>query len=494
MRHLSEVVDFEVLVERDDEVLEHQGGAALLVRDRELGLRLPERSPRRRLRAWVLHRRAVEPEDLPGDHARGLIALAAWVLGLLGILVGVSAATALLAYDGSTPVNVLAWLLYTAVIPLAFALVLVLGLVLPSRWFPRAGPAQALLGAVVEPLLRRLPKGERWARELFGRTGRATRALERWLLVALTQIFSLAFLIAALITLFVHVAITDLTFGWSTTLDIGAEAPELLRAVAAPWREVWPGAFPSADEAIWKSMYSRFVERFERTPTRAPVPAELSAMWWKYCAAALITYGILPRVLLLFFATWRWRRALSRWPALERPEVRALLDRLSDTGGAFTAQRIRSVVDAEPPRGTAAEPEVELSQAERRGEDLVPSTSNGGLVVAWGAAADDPEGAARALGALPERVLTAGASADLEAERSVLAAAAEWAGPVRVLMPLSEPPVEDVLGFLRELRAVVPRVVIVPLEPHGAGWRAAPVDAIWQKALAKVRGMEVHPQ
>jgi hypothetical protein len=121
-----------------------------------------------------------------------------------------------------------------------------------------------------------------------------------------------------------------------------------------------------------------------------------------------------------------------------------------------------------------------------------PNGTPGGLAVAWGAAAGEPELAARVLDAPPDVVLGAGADLDLSAEREVLSAAAERGGPVTVLMPLSEPPIEDVLGFLRELRSIAPRVVLVPLTKEASGWRSTPADAVWRRALGQVDGVEAH--
>lgn len=488
MRQLAEVVDFEVLLARDEDLAAREGGAALLVRDRALAGRIGARSPHARLAAWAALRASAETE-IPGHRARGAVHLTGSLLALGGAIGGGSAAAALLAYDGRAPVNVLAWLLYVCGLPLALAGLLVLGLIVPSRWLPRAGAAQALLAAVLEPLLRRLPSGARWARRLFGRSAGRAAALQRWLLVGLTQIFTVGFLVAAIGVLLVKVAITDLTFAWSTTLDLSdGQVSALVRGVGAPWQAVLPDAVPST-EAVARSNYRRFVERFRDTEQRTPVDVRIGATWWKWAALAAAVYGLLPRLLLLVFAAWRYRVALARWPALDRPDVAALLARFEEAGGAFSARRAqRSSPSAEAPvppgdQGHPTTPVAPVSEA---------TIERPGLAVAWGAAAADPELAARALGAPPDAILGAGTDLDLAAEQAVLSAAAERGGPVAVLMPLTEPPIEDVLGFLRELRSVAPRVMLVPLEPAQEGWRAAQANEGWTRALARVRGVEAH--
>ena len=482
MRHLAEVVDFEVLLGGDEELLAREGPSALVARDRALAADLPAGSPHRRLRRWVALRRRTAGE-LPGPRARSLVVLLAWGLGILGAALGAGAGAALLAYDGQDPVNVLAWLLYTALLPLLLALMLGIGLLLPRGWLAWGGAAQSLLAAVIEPLLRRLPGGARWGAVVFGRAERGSARLERWLLVGLTQIFSIGFLGAALLTLLVKVSITDLAFSWSTTLDLDdAAVTRMVHTLSWPWKDVLPGAVPGA-EAVRASNYRRFVKRFRDTERRTAVQTAIGARWWKLCAASVVMYGILPRIALLLLARWRWRAALRSWPDLDRPDVRVLVERLDGGGaGTFRARRPQS-----PTPDPASEPSAPAAAA----APSTPATAEeAGLVVAWGSAATDLAGAAAALDLEAAAVRSAGADLDLSAERAVLEEAARVGGPVTVLMPLAEPPIEDVLGFLRELRSVAPRVTVVALAREGEAWRASGPDAVWRKALTRVQGVE----
>ena len=473
------MVDFEVLLGRDAELAAREGSAALLIRDRALGSQLPDGSPHRRLRSWLKLRRSSAAE-LPGDQASGLLTLVGWALLLFGVVAGAGCGTALLAYDGRSPINVLAWLLYVAGVPFALAVVLGIGLLIPQRWLSRAGPAQALLGSLLHPLLRRLPESVRWSYGVLGR-GSRNSSLERWLLVGLTQVFTLGFLLAALATLVVKVMVTDLTFSWSTTLELSdPQVTQLVRIVAQPWVDIFPGAVPDA-EAVAQSNFQRYINRFRDHPNRAPVDLRVGAMWWKLCAVAVVVYGVIPRILLLLLAIWRWRVALARWPALNRPDVRALLDRFEDSGGIF-APRLSQDLPSSPSEPANPTPQ----QPEEEEEPTGPQ-----LTVAWGAAATDRNAAAAALNPVPTEVLSAGADLNLEAEEVVLSTAAENRRAVQILMPLSEPPIEDVLSFLRELKVVAPAVDIVPLERIDGRWRHAPIDGIWRRALDRVQGIGV---
>lgn len=488
VQHLSEVVDFEVLIARDEELAAQEGTSALVARDKALGSQLKGGPPQRRMRAWLEARR-VNERDLPGARASLFVRLAGWVLGLIGFAIGVSTASALLAYDGKTPVNVLAWLVGAAGLPFLLALVLVIGLLVPRAYAPWGGLGQSLVASVLEPLLRRLPGNPRWTEVVLGRGARGGHDLEKWLVMVLTQVFSLAFTTAVIVTLVLKVIVSDLTFGWGTTLDLDdPEVAAIVGVVSSPWSGALPGAVPD-EEAVRQSNYRRFVDRFRDTEHRAAVPTEVSARWWRFCAIAVLFYGVLPRVLLLMFSVWRWRAALARWPRTDRPSVHALLERLDGKGGAF---EVRAENTAAPGVLETEAPDLPLAPGDSGSDTQPASPADSGpppLVVAWGSAAAQLGRAARALGLEEDGVLTAGADLDLSAEEAVLEEAASRKGPVRVLIPLTEPPIEDVLTFLRELRSVAPIVTVVPLTAEGGEWRPARADSIWSKALGRVRGV-----
>ncbi|MBX2810978.1 MAG: DUF2868 domain-containing protein [Myxococcales bacterium] len=508
MQHLSEVIDFEVLMERDADRAAQDGNTALIIRDRALGEQLPQGSPLTRLRYWLENRRRVEI-DLPGESAANLISLLGWALLILGALAGASCGAALLAYDGKSPINVMAWLLYVAGIPFVFALFLILGLMMPRRFLSRAGPVQALLGTLIQPLLRRLPGGIRWTQSVFGRSS----GIERWLLVGLTQVFTIGFLFAAIITLLVKVVITDLAFSWSTTLHLRNEqVAKVVQVVSSPWKGMVPLAVPDA-RAIEQSNYNRYIDDF--TPNapgdnaiqssithrsyrrRSSVDPVTSTRWWMFCAAAVVCYGLIPRFILLLLSMWCWQRTLAKWPDLKRADVSSLMQRLNNTHpeGVFTPRRTSDIVEPystpDPPVPSAKITPV--SAEEPSGADTAEAQHQQPplLTVVWGSAAADRQAAAAALMPPPQEVMSAGADLDLSAERKVLEHAANQQQSVQVLIPLTEPPVEDVLSFLRELVAVAPAVDIVPIERRENTWHHATIDNLWTRALARVQGVGV---
>lgn len=254
------------------------------------------------------------------------------LLGLFGVALGAAAASAGLAYDGSHPVNLIAVLMLLVGLPGIFLLLTLL--LLPGR-LPGLGWLQQLLANLnlgqwltrwlsykiatygdsvgnSEGLGLRALSGWRASRSTTARVG-------KWLMLAISQAFTIGFFVGALGALFALVSFTDLAFGWSTTLELSPQS--LVRWVqtsAAPWAAWLPQAAPTA-ELIVQSQYFR--------AAGSPANAQQLGGWWPYVVMCLLIYGLLPRLLLLLLSRWRLAVATQHL-LLDDPQVQALLERL----------------------------------------------------------------------------------------------------------------------------------------------------------------------
>lgn len=254
------------------------------------------------------------------------------LLGLLGAALGAGAASAGLAYDGSHPVNLIAVLMLLVGLPGVFLLLTLL--LLPGR-LPGLGWLQQLLASLnlgqwlTRWLSYKITTGGETVsgRDALGldalsgwRASRsATARVGKWLMLAISQAFTIGFFVGALGALFALVSFTDLAFGWSTTLEL---SPQTLvgwvQTSAAPWAAWLPQAAPNA-ELILQSQYFR--------AAGAPEHAQQLGGWWPYLVMCLLIYGLLPRLLLLLLSHWRLTTATQHL-LLHDPQVGALLDRL----------------------------------------------------------------------------------------------------------------------------------------------------------------------
>ena len=405
---------------------------------------------------------------LPGPRIVHGLSVAQWLLVLCGLLTGYGTAAALLAYDGSSPVNVLRFVFVLFVLQ-----VFLLGFTI---WFFVGTRGSGRGPGVVHRAIA-------WLGQRFGGKGagldealhslRARRGLyadvERWALFALAQTFAVAFNVSALLVV-VHAGLfTDLTFCWSTTVIDGGTMQGLVLFLSLPfcWFEA---AVPTAEivsASQWSRMPGAFVD--STTAERALLLAE---SWWRFLFAGLLVYGVLPRLLAFGCGRWFQARALAR-TGFDHAGYQRLFERLLPRAGGWQGPEPGAVVGAEPAAGR-------LGAA-----PLVPSM--GGVAVAfvgWGSLARRSGAVvaqlAQRLGSDVRNVVVAG-GAELAADN----AAVEQLGntdAVRVILLVAagHQPTADVRDFLVRLRTTLgcEKPVVVALLGAEVGEQQA-----WKRSL-----------
>lgn len=426
-----------------------------LHRDRRIAATLGNANALSRVRNWwdrVRQEAAFRPIDpeFTARIVRGRRLLSASML-VLGIIAGSATAFAVFHYDGTWPVNVVT-VLATLVLLQLVLIALTLILMLPR--VPGVGALQDLLGslnpgALAAALYRRIRRvDDSRAAVLVWHEARGPAAsrFARWQMLAWSQSAAVAFNVAALLTAIGMIAFTDLAFGWSTTLRLDTqEALQITNALSLPWQQLWPDAVPSP--ALIEA------SRFYRLAS-AP-PAHISAIeltgWWPFLLAAIVTYGLLPRVLLLIVAALRLHSATQHL-LLDDPRVRALLDRMGmaeiQLGSAESEDADRS------PSGMAA---------------ASPSAQAEAIAIVWSNAL--PRDAVRSWSErhLQRRVSNtfAAGAATLVADQSVIEQVAGQS-PVAILIFVRawEAPLLDLSDFIAALRASIGKdcsLIVVPV-------------------------------
>lgn len=294
-----------------------------LSRDRAIGRSIEAPSPADRVELWwaQIGRAQIDSNTDPDEHRLTSIVIgASFILVVLGAFFGAGVAGVAFAYDGRYPVNLFALLGLLVLLPIT---TLLFTLLLLPRRIPGLANLQGSLAAL-NPA-RWLAHGlDRYLDlDLFRwRAGGSSAArFSKWQLVAFAQWLAVGFYVGALVLALLLVAFTDLAFGWSTTLEVGADGVyQFLSALAAPWAWGLPVAVPDAD-LVAQSRYFRLGDSNQ-------VPAARLGDWWPYVCMVVGVYGLLPRVGLLVFASVRLRAARTAM-LLDDPQVTALLDRIS---------------------------------------------------------------------------------------------------------------------------------------------------------------------
>ena len=412
-----------------------------------------------------------------------------YLLVLFGFLSGAGVAQALLYYDGRTPVNVGAFLLAVVGVQVVLLAGAVLALLLMRVWsnIPILSDVRALLrffASRLEPAIdrvgRQLPSDlrDRWAvaRSRLRTRARLYQPVEQWWLVELTQLFGIAFNLGVLLLCLRLIYFSDLAFGWSTTAEaLGTDTMyRIVRTMAAPWAWLAPAAVPSF-ELVEQSQFSRLQGGF-----RAEVTDVFVGQWWRFLVASVVTYGLLPRVLI-----WGAARSLRAWALvrlpLDTPDVERVVQRLR------TPYVETQAVGVPPP--SAAEPKGNVEALPR---PAPADAGKGCVVIRW---RDVPaaselltDSIAKTFGYQLSAVMDAGGvdvSVDADSQRR----AADTDQPLIVLAEAWEAPDKGLRRYLRALRTAAgpERPIYVALVGEGTTESlAAPATddvALWRDRL-----------
>ncbi len=329
--NLTDAIDLEVQLYLDRQ----RDPVELHARDRGLDLEAGK-DPDSAVSAWLAALRAKRADRSTGERVVAALRWARAVFVVVGLGAGWVLAAALLAFDGSRPINVLN---YLAVAVLAQAAVLLLtgfGWLAVRRGpgleaLPVAGEIRAAARWVVTSLASRgrpaLADAEGLAIPLARLRARRSlfRRQESAAIFQLLQLFGLALNLGLLARFFTLVTLTDLVFAWSTTLDLAAESLHgCVHALSVPFGWLFPSAVPSL-ELVSTTRFSRFDSTFV---TAGDDAARAAGAWWRFLTAATVVYGLLPRLALWVGGRVAWNGAL-RAVRLDTPEIERVLHRLA---------------------------------------------------------------------------------------------------------------------------------------------------------------------
>jgi hypothetical protein len=479
---LATLIDLAAQLKRDEELPNQE----LRTRDRRIGKTLVhlQAKPRIQLARWL---ETVRPEagDSPGQTYSRIQHLGTLLLAAIGLITGWGAAAAVFYYDGTHPVNVVNVIAVFVFLQLAMLILLVITL-LPSavlRLLPGARAVQETLRLLNPGRLRNLasrfvPHARRESLSQLVGTGKTYRVLygrvERWGMVVASQWFAVMFNLGAIAGALALISFSDLAFSWSTTLQVDADRLHRVTSVlAAPWARALPSADPSP-ELIRHSRHFRLQES-----QTEPVDPSVLAGWWEFLILCMAGYGLLPRIVTVLTASWRFGAAMDR-AMLQLPGVPELLDRLN-----------RQLVVTASTEPSSAEP----GPAADAGPAAPVRVGDAYALVHWAEVASSDQNleawAARQWSAPPAKVFSAGGAHSLAQDREVIQQLGALSGsmPVLVAVKAWEPPVAECVDFLVALRQQLGKgreVQVIPLSRRPDGALQPPGDrhfGQWQRRL-----------
>ncbi|MFM1941444.1 MAG: hypothetical protein RI897_426 [Verrucomicrobiota bacterium] len=452
--------------------------------------RLNHRGPDHGLRLW-LDRLRQTGHPLPGEQFCRFLQLQSLLLALLGLMVGWASARTVFAYDGSVPVNVVSVLAVFVGLQLMLLALLSI-LLLPPRLSSRIPPLRH-----IQTWLLWLSPGH-WSRFLLRLApAPAQKAMQssapwdvlrqphlasciKWLAIHATQFFATAFFAGGLATALYLVTFSDLAFSWSTTLQTEPrQIYNVTQWLSTPWSSWLPAAVPSED-------LIRQTQLYRQTGPDASVSPERWGEWWPFIVACILTYGLAPRLLLLALARYRLHTTVRK-ALVHLPGSAVVWDRLS----SHTVSTQAREPDPDPPDNNPSPPAGTAPSRISCGEFL--TVNWGGLDLPDTTLATHLKDHWFAHAAM---TLHAGGRLSVEIDSEVIESAAKLPATIGIAVFVKswEPPVLELIDFLRELRTATGHGRLIVVCP--VGWTptdnqpAPPVEhhlEAWRKQIASLR-------
>lgn len=310
--HLADLFDFEVQVLRED----NPPSPTTLARDEAIGQRMPtdRRSSWSQLAFWLEEVKHATDRTWPGKSILEIYRYTAAGMFTLGIVTGIGTTRTVLHTNSRPPIDIFHWLGLFFLLPLLLTLItlstLIVSKLRSSRRDPFApwyGPLGALVTQkLVAWLMQRYQKTE--FSTLIHRFHVLHTALLRAKVFQLLQVFGIAFYSSTLAYLLYRARLTDMAFSWGTTMtEDPSTMSRIIELIALPFS--WLIASPT-QELIAASRYTNFANTYATANG-----AEISKQWWVFLAAVTATYGVMPRLILLFAGQLSIARYLQnlRW-------------------------------------------------------------------------------------------------------------------------------------------------------------------------------------
>ncbi|MFW6080302.1 MAG: DUF2868 domain-containing protein [Desulfosalsimonas sp.] len=496
---IKDVIDFHYFLDRDK-----SGNEAVL--NRKIYLEYAESHPeplnrRDVFKYWLKHLRKKAGESgnadpLPGDIYTEASAAAGLILCAAALISGAGLSWSVLSYSGDTPVNVFTCL-WVLLVP-QILLLLVLALSFPLRRLKRK-PAgingiYSLIAALVLRISRRAmnyaaskaPRNKQNSFHSALGTACQTRGLYGglffWPVFNKAQAAGVAFNTGILAALLIRVTITDVAFGWQSTLQPDPETVyAIVKIIAAPW--AWftepPLAHPAASQIAGSRMILK--EGIYNLATGDLVS------WWPFLCLSTAFYGLMPRAVLLILGLWRQKKILAGlnfthaagerlWRQMTAPRVKTASRPYKRTAETKTIEAWTENAESEAPPGTGLMSAIVAvpEDIESRGPELAELLKTRLGLVASGVAAvtGDPETDGQNMASLQGR---------------------QGPEPARlvIIQESWQPPIKENLAWLRHLKQAagpdVPAVVCLVGRPDSSGGVAEPVprdeQILWHQAV-----------
>lgn len=280
------------------------------------------------------------------------------------------------------------------------------------------------------------------------------------------QDMGIGFIVGALASFLLVLAVNDFSFIWSSTFNLSNDAVlRFSEIVSSPWQQWIPAATVDAD-IVANSRYHPTGGKFS--------PEQLSSMhsWWPFLLVSMLCYVLLPRLLLWVVSRWMYATRLAR-SFVGYPGAELVLQRIAAPAVHSQAQRKQQSARHDSPR---------LASGQPTRKDL--------LIISWGGAiaSEELSDYSELCSIDPDRLSLAGLSLEHDADTLRLA---ENSGIAMAMLVVKswEPPMSDLEDFIALVRPLAS--VVIFLKPLRGGAIDDNALADWLDFAQQIEGGEV---
>ena len=458
------------------------------------------------IRFWLDEKRGAAkkmpdaPFYLPGDIYTETVRLGRTILGVLALVIGAAMSWSVLSYSGTAPINIFTcvWIL---VVP-QLLLIAFLGSSMAisrfrSRVRFRSGPYAFIMYLVAGLYERALSFGNRRLRKTHRiKTSAAVGTLRRvhhrygpiffWPVFVLAQVFGVFYNLGLVGSILLKLAITDLAFGWQSTLHPSPETVHrLVEIISLPWS--WAASpHPTLEQIAGSQMILKDGIFHLSTPNLVS--------WWPFLCFAVCFYGLLPRLILLAagivcqniaakrvsFSTADGDQLLRR---MRTPRVRTAGEKQTPPPDQ-TRRRDPQPAPDRPSRPRPATADL-IPAIMAIPEDIDPVWDENDLA--------DRMARATGLAIIRRIVISMDPADDAKKLAAALSAGNTASGEHRIVILTEawQPPIRETMDWLKHLITTLPEqtglIVALVGKPDGRAVFTAPADTdrrVWEQAVA----------
>jgi len=347
---LKDIIDLDYLISLDDALDSCEDIQSRATKDRRIyhQCKTTFQTEKTLLFSWLPFRKEeffqdVDKKRLPLLPGRIFSFLYTWVVYIMvfsGFIAGISLAYSFLAYHGAHPINVtvfMALFVVFQVVLILFILMLLVRRAIGSKNREGRFPGSLIhmvLFSLIFDVLPKILKKTGWAvfknsletleytSSLIRMKSREYKNLLFWPFFMLTSAVALSFSAGALGGTFFRVIVSDMAFGWQSTLmATSSKVHGLVSFITLPWSWFIPEhlAHPSLEQIEG----SRIILK----DGISVLATQDLVSWWPFICLTILFYAVIPRGFLIVWGLLAQRQAIRKFN-FNRPRFRQLIVRM----------------------------------------------------------------------------------------------------------------------------------------------------------------------